>query len=154
MNNQFEILIRKDKGIKSRQWWAKELKKAISICKLMLPKSKIKLLSKSSFTVLLTNDKEIQNLNKVYRKKNKPTDVLSFHLPSNEQDKQKYLGDIVISTDTAKKQAKQKKLPVESELILLFTHGYLHLLGYDHIKINDAKVMFAYQNKILKEYYF
>lgn len=154
MNNQFEILIRKNKSIKSRQWWAKEIKKAISFSKLALPKIFQKQLSTSSFTLLLTNDKEIQNLNKTYRKKNKPTDVLSFYIDKKQQIEQKYLGDIVISTDTAIKQAKIKNVPIESELILLFTHGYLHLLGFDHIKDKDAKIMFKYQNEILKEFYF
>lgn len=154
MNNQFEILIRKDKSIKSRQWWRKEIKNAISFSKEVLPKSYQKQLSTLSFTVLLTNDKEIQNLNRLYRKKNKPTDVLSFYIDKKQQTEQKYLGDIVISTDTAIKQAKMKNVPIESELILLFTHGYLHLLGFDHIKTKDAKIMFKYQNKILKEFYF
>lgn len=154
MNNQFEILIKKNRGIKSRQWWTKEIKKVISLTKIALPKIYQKQLSTSSFTLLLTNDKEIQNLNKLYRKKNTPTDVLSFYIDKKEQIKQKYLGDIVISTDTAKKQAKVKNVPTESELILLFTHGYLHLLGFDHIKTKDAKIMFKYQNQILKEFYF
>lgn len=154
MNNQFEILIREKKGIKSRQWWAKEVKKVLSLAINILPNIYKKQLSKLSFTLLITKDKEIQNLNKQYRGKNKATDVLSFYLKRKDQIKQKYLGDIAISIDTAIKQAKIKKVPIESELILLFTHGYLHLLGFDHIEKKDAEIMFKFQNKILKEFYF
>ena len=111
--------------------------------------TKIKLIKSSSLTLLLTNNKEIQNLNKRFRNINRATDVLSFHLNRKEQLTKKYLGDIVISTEFAKKQAIKKKVPLETELQMLLIHGYLHLLGYDHKLVKQAKVMFSLQNKIL-----
>lgn len=104
-----------------------------------------------SGSLLLTNDVEIKNLNKQFRKINKPTDVLSFQLNKKEQLEQKYLGDIVISLQTAKKQAIKTKKDFKEELTMLITHGYLHLLGYDHKSPKEAKTMFTVQNEILKE---
>lgn len=152
MNNQFEILIREKSDIKSRQWWKKEIIEVLSYISKKVPKKIQSLHKKCTFTLVVTNDKEIQNLNKIYRKKNKATDVLSFQQRKDLQIKDKYLGDIIISSTTAKKQAKEKKLPLESELILLFIHGYLHLLGYDHIEKKDAKIMFKFQNEVMKEF--
>ena len=152
MNNQFEVLIREKSDIKSRQWWKKEILKGLSYISKILPKKTVNSSKKCSFTLLITDDKEIQNLNKEFRKKNKTTDVLSFHLRKDLQVKSNYLGDIVISSNTAIKQAKEKKIPIESELIVLFIHGYLHLLGYDHIEKKDAKIMFKFQNEIMKEF--
>ncbi len=152
MNNQFEILIRSKKPIKSRQWWSKEIKKALRVLEKNLKDQDKKKVRKYSFLLLLTNKNEIQNLNKKYRNKNKPTDVLSFYLSKANQLRNKYLGDVIICEEVGLKQSTEKKVPVENELILLFIHGYLHLLGYDHIKSKDAKVMFGIQNKILKEF--
>lgn len=85
------------------------------------------------FTLLLTDDKEIHRLNLQYRKKDKPTDVLSF--PSNME---RYLGDLVISVETAKAQAREYKTTLIDEITRLITHGLLHLLGYDHEKVSPA----------------
>ena len=150
----FELIIRKGSTIKSRQWWLKSLKKLKVLFIKHLPKSKIRLVEKSTLTLLITNNSEIQKLNYKHRRINKPTDVLSFHLDKTEQIKNKYLGDIVISYEKAKKQAKEKHFPIESELLMLLIHGYLHLLGYDHMIKKDAKQMFALQNKILLEMIF
>ncbi len=150
----FELIIRKGSNIKSRQWWLKYLKKLKTLLLKHLPKSKIRLVEKSTLTLLITNNTEMQKLNYSHRKINKPTDVLSFHLDKTEQIKNKYLGDIVISYEKAKKQANEKHFPIESELLLLLVHGYLHLLGYDHKLKKDAKQMFALQNKLLLEIIF
>jgi probable rRNA maturation factor len=88
----------------------------------------------------LTNDTEIQALNAQYRQKDQPTDVLAFaaleaDLPQNEEmlaSLPLYLGDIVISIDTAKRQADQQDHDLLTELAWLTTHGFLHLLGWDH----------------------
>jgi probable rRNA maturation factor len=88
----------------------------------------------------LTNDTEIQALNAQYRQKDQPTDVLAFaalevDLPQNEEmlaSLPLYLGDIVISIDTAKRQADQQEHDLLTELAWLTTHGFLHLLGWDH----------------------
>ena len=150
----FELIIRKGLTIKSRQWWLKYLTKLKRLLLKYLPKSKVELTKKSTLSLLITNNSEIQKLNYKYRKINKSTDVLSFHLSKKEQIKNKYLGDIVISYEKAKKQAGEKHFPVESELLMLLIHGYLHLLGYDHMIKKDAKQMFALQNKILLELVF
>ena len=149
-----ELIIRKDCNIKSRQWWFKQLKKLKGILIKHLPKSQIWFIKKSAFTLLITNNKEIKKLNSKHRKISSPTDVLSFHLSKKEQIKTKYLGDIVISYEKAKKQAYKKHFTIESELLMLLIHGYLHLLEYDHKLKKDAQQMFALQNKILLEMIF
>jgi len=88
----------------------------------------------------LTDDTEIQELNAQYRHQNKPTDVLSFaalegDYPLSEEmlaSESLYLGDIVISIDTAQRQAQQQDYPLPTELAWLASHGLLHLLGWDH----------------------
>jgi probable rRNA maturation factor len=88
----------------------------------------------------LTNDAEIQTLNAQFRQQDKPTDVLSFaalevDLPQNEEmmtNVPLYLGDIVISVDTAQRQAQQQEHSLTTELAWLAAHGLLHLLGWDH----------------------
>jgi len=79
--------------------------------------------------LILTNDEEIRELNKLHRNKDKATDVLSFPL---ENIPRMPLGSIVISIDTAKKGATEFGHNIEDEIKLLFIHGLLHLLGYDH----------------------
>nr|WP_202218582.1 rRNA maturation RNase YbeY [Okeania sp. KiyG1] len=89
----------------------------------------------------LTGDGEIQILNHQYRYQNKPTDVLAFaalevNVPTPEvidSDLQLYLGDIVISVETAIRQARQRKHSLTTELAWLAAHGFLHLLGWDHL---------------------
>ena len=86
-------------------------------------------LTEKDIELILTTDEEIQKLNKTYRNKDKPTDVLSFPL---EEMPGMPLGSIVISIDTAKRGAEEFGHSVEDEIKLLFIHGLLHLLGYDH----------------------
>ena len=86
-------------------------------------------LTNKDIELILTTDEEIKELNKIYRNKDKATDVLSFPL---ENVPQMPLGSIVISIDTAKKGAKEFGHSIEDEIKLLFIHGLLHLLGYDH----------------------
>lgn len=80
-------------------------------------------------SIALVSLTEIKELNRVYRKKDKVTDVLSFNIDSKE-----ILGEIIICLEQAKKQAREKKQAISSELKLLTVHGILHLLGYDHEK--------------------
>ena len=75
-------------------------------------------------------DSEIQELNRQYRKKDKPTDVLSFPLADELQPS--LLGDVVISIETAARQAQRRHHSLREELQILLIHGILHLLGYDH----------------------
>ena len=100
----------------------------------------------SEVSVVLTNDKEIQKINSQYRNVNKPTNVLSFELEDDV-----LLGDIYISIDTVKKEAKVENISVEDHTAHMMVHGVLHLLGYDHIVDDDAEVMEAKEIKILKK---
>ena len=111
---------------------------------------KYKFLSKNvSFTLLLSNNKNIQKLNKKFRNKNKPTDILSFPLSYKTSiKKDTYLGDIIISFNYMNKE-KEKKL-FKKAVIKTFIHGYLHLLGFDHIKDKDYKKMITEEKKIYK----
>ena len=87
----------------------------------------------AEFSLVLTNDKEIHELNNKFRSKDKPTDVLSF--PSNSTS---YLGDLVISVDTATLQAKTYGCSLLDELTRLTIHGLLHLLGYEHERVGSS----------------
>ena len=102
-----------------------------------------------SFTLLLSNNKNIKKLNKKFRNKNKPTDILSFPLSHKASIKKNtYLGDIIISFNYMNKD-KEKRL-FKTAVIKTFIHGFLHLLGFDHIKDNDYKKMITEENKIYK----
>jgi probable rRNA maturation factor len=81
-----------------------------------------------SVALVLTGDRVVHDLNKRYRGKDKPTDVLSFEGPGGEVG----LGDIVISVETAEKNAKGLGRTLLQELDVLALHGFLHVLGYDH----------------------
>ena len=91
--------------------------------------------------ILLVSDSAIRRLNKKYRHKDKPTDVLSFPMQDQRvvmKPPVSILGDIVISVPTAKRDAKKKGISFEEELKFLLIHGFLHLLGYDH-EISDRE---------------
>lgn len=93
-------------------------------------------------SVLLTDDREIHELNQEYRGKDKPTDVLAFALDEAEGgDLDPSLGDVVISVERARAQAESRKVTLDGELELLAVHGTLHLLGYDHDEPERARVM-------------
>ena len=95
-------------------------------------------------SVLLCGDPFIHNLNLRYRTYDKPTDVLSF-----PQDDPESLGDIVISIETAQRQANNASWPLESEIALLGVHGILHLVGYDDVDESGAKEMERLPREIL-----
>src|SRR5574341_910152 len=82
-------------------------------------------------TVVFVNDRKIRHYNRQFRNRDYPTDVLSFPVNETIEDRY-YLGDILISTQTAARQAERKGHCVEKELQVLLLHGMLHLLGYDH----------------------
>jgi len=82
-------------------------------------------------SVLLATDASIRTLNRDFRKKNKPTDVLSFPADADHPNP-KVAGDLAISLDTARKQAEEHGHPLQVELKILLLHGVLHLAGYDH----------------------
>ena len=132
--------------------WSKRLKnKKIffkKICKAFPKKYKF-LNKKISFTLLLSNNKEIRKLNRDFRNKNRPTDILSF--PFNKKAKvlkKTYIGDIIISYNYIDKPKSQKIKFFKEKLIKTFIHGFLHLLGFNHIKDKDYKKMLKEEKQI------
>ena len=138
--------------ISEEKSWSKKLKKKESlfnnICK-HFPK-KFRFLNKKVYlTLLLSNNKNIKILNKKFRKKNKHTDILSF--PSGQKTKNLkkiYLGDIIISYDYMNKPKDLTNFEFKKKTIKIFIHGYLHLLGYDHIDLKDYQIMYREEKKI------
>ena len=105
-------------------------------------------------SILITNDNHIAELNQEYRSIDSPTDVLAFPMLENDENSlitSKILGDVVISLETAERQAKTEKHPLEDEVAFLTVHGILHLLGYDHHTPEDARKMFSEQTAILQK---
>jgi probable rRNA maturation factor len=88
----------------------------------------------AELSILLTGDDQIQKLNRVYRKKNRPTDVLAFAQREGEHGEHagRLLGDVVVSIPTARRQAEAAGRDLSSEVTILLAHGLLHLLGWDH----------------------
>ena len=106
---------------------------------------------KVSLSLLLSNNKNIKRLNKNFRNKNKSTDILSF--PFNKKikiSKNTYLGDIIISYNYLDKPKSQDLGSFEQKTIKIFIHGFLHLLGFDHIKNKDYFKMLREENFIYK----
>jgi rRNA maturation RNase YbeY len=100
-------------------------------------------------SLALVGDREIQELNARYRNKNEPTDVLSFPSGGQFPTVIEILGDVVISVEQAKKQAKKRNRTLEEELETLLIHGILHLLGYDHERSRkEAKIMRGMERRI------
>mgnify|MGYP005619238801 FL=1 len=125
--------------------WSKRLKKKElffnTICNAFPKKYKF-LDKKISLTLLLSNNRSIKKLNKNFRNKNNPTDILSF--PFHKKIKisnETYLGDIIISYNFIDKPKSQKIRNFKEKLIKTFIHGFLHLLSFDHLKNKDYKIM-------------
>ena len=132
--------------------WSKRLKKKElffnKICKAFPKKYKF-VNKKVSLSLLLSNNKNIRKLNKDFRNKSKSTDILSF--PFKEKynlSKQTYIGDIIISYNYINKPKTQSSNLFERKLIKIFIHGFLHLIGFDHIKNKDYKKMFKEEEQI------
>ena len=134
-------------------WSKKIIKKEFffnQICKLFPKKFKFNH-KKVYLTVLLSNNKRIKNLNKKFRNKNKHTDVLSFPFKQKiENRKEVYLGDIIISFNYMNKPKNQSDKEFKKKTTKIFIHGFLHLLGFDHVHDIDYKKMFMYEEKIFK----
>ncbi|MBT1251334.1 rRNA maturation RNase YbeY [Bacillus licheniformis] len=111
-------------------------------------------------SVTIVNNEEIQKINKEYRGKDYPTDVISFALEEDGEgeveiigaDMPPVLGDIIISVDKAREQAEEYGHSLMRELGFLTVHGFLHLLGYDHMTEEEEKEMFTKQKEILNRY--
>ena len=105
-----------------------------------------------SICLLLSDNSEIQDLNKTYRNKDKPTNVLSFpNEDLNFGDEEESLGDIVISFSTIKQEAKSLNIDIISHFIHMLAHGLLHLLGYDHQTNEQTKGMESLEEQILQD---
>ena len=98
------------------------------------------------FSILLTSNKKMKSLNLKFRKKNKPTDVLSFQTNDNI-----YIGDIAISYEIVNKRSKLSNFFIEFDK--MWIHGYFHLVGYDHKKLKDFKKMEKKENLILNYFH-
>lgn len=107
----------------------------------------LRLRSKRHVGLAFVDEKEIQRLNKNFRGKNKPTDVLSFE-PEKGSEKE-YLGDIAVCPAYAKREAARRSLPWREELVRLVVHGVLHLSGYDHATEDEEAEMFALQERLV-----
>lgn len=144
--------------------YKKDIQKALE---LTLKEEKID--KKIEVNISFVTDEEIKKINKKFRKKDKTTDVLSFPMIDYENGKtykdmskselEQYknlntklvsVGDIVVSIDTIRKQAKEFNNTIRKELLLMVIHSMLHLLGYDHMITEEEKVMFKKQEEILE----
>jgi len=112
--------------------------------------------------VVITGDDEVRRLNRVYRAQDKPTDVLSFAMADELEEEGstefppttdgiEHLGEVIISYDTALRQARENDHPVEKEISILLIHGVLHLLGYDHEDDTQAGEMERMETEILQQ---
>ena len=104
-----------------------------------------------SLNLLLSNNRCIKKLNKEFRKKNKSTDILSFPFKKKIKiSNETFIGDIIISYNFMNKPKSQNIKNFKEKIIKTFIHGFLHLLGFDHIKTKDYKKMLREEDKIYK----
>jgi probable rRNA maturation factor len=134
--------------------WKKKIKKIELFFNTLIkffPKKYKFIKKKVALTVLLSNNTNIKKLNKKFINRNKATDILSFPLEKKVNlKKNPYLGDIIISYQFMNKPKKLTNLEFKKKVAKIFIHGFLHLLGYDHIKLRDFKKMLKEEEKIYK----
>ena len=135
--------------------WSKRIKKKEKlfnkICKFFPKKFRFEN-KKAYLTLLLSNNKKIKILNKKFRNRDKHTDILSFPFNSKTKNqKEIYLGDIIISFNHINKPKNLTNKEFKNKTIKIFIHGFLHLLGFDHIKNKDFKKMFVEEQKVFKK---
>jgi probable rRNA maturation factor len=106
--------------------------------------------ARAELSIALVDDAAIRELNGQYRGKLRPTDVLSFSLVEGEfaDRRGKLLGDVVISVDTAARQARERRRGLDDTIAKLLVHGVLHLLGHDHEEDDEARRMLAEERRI------
>lgn len=105
--------------------------------------------SNAEIALILVDIDEIHKINKEYRHKDYPTDVISFE--SDDEEDENYRGEIFLCVDKVYEQAKLYEHSNEREFAFLLVHGVLHLHGYDHMTEEDEKIMFAKQDEILNK---
>ncbi|MES1183845.1 MAG: rRNA maturation RNase YbeY [Myxococcales bacterium] len=108
-------------------------------------------LPQAELSVLLTDDPGIHQLNLDHRQKDKPTDVLAFPMDESVPDPAGILGDVVISLDTADRQARSRRRPLIEEVRFLLAHGVLHLVGYDHAEPAEKREMVAMTRQLVRQ---
>jgi probable rRNA maturation factor len=108
--------------------------------------------SERELSILLTDDAHIEALNRKHRRKAKPTDVLAFPMDSDQgpHGSSRLLGDVVVSLDTALRQARARRRPLIDEVTHLLAHGLLHLLGYDHRTDAEERRMNALVDRLVR----
>ena len=141
--------------ISEEKSWSKKIKKKELLFNKIIkyfPK-KFKFLNKKVYlTLLLSNNKKIKVLNHKFRKKNKHTDVLSFPFEQKIMSKKEfYLGDIIISFNYMNDPKNLTNKEFIEKTVKIFIHGFLHLLGYDHINDNDYKKMQTAEKNIFNK---
>lgn len=140
------ILVNETKDLKSKRLEAffKEILRHFSQVKL---RNKKLLSEKEELTLVFLDQNEMKRINFQFRKKNKPTDVLSF-----QSEDQASIGELLFCVDVLKIQAKEQKHSLEQEFLYMLIHGLLHLLGYDHeLSKKEEKLMFHLQDQCFKK---
>ena len=133
----------------------KELKELEILPKLIDYAIKYEKLGNVIFNVIIVDEEKIHELNREYRGIDRPTDVITFALEDNEDivyEDFRLLGDIYICLEKVYSQAEEYDHSVSRELSFLTIHGFLHLLGYDHMNEDDEKIMFKRQEEILNDF--
>ena len=156
MNNSFTLAKLDDVKIVLKNYKPK-IKNMLDIMTKMseLKSSKVfnEKISKIRFDISFCNDETIQEINRDYRQKDCPTDVITFSLFADDENAIIYrktadLGTIIVSVETAKKQA---KTTLEEEILTLICHGILNLFGFDHLTKNDYDFVVGIQNQVIKK---
>lgn len=162
IENDYEDFPLSDQGIDL----AKVTKDAVLMTKYFLSKSdwvEKSCLSKYEFErlyfdVVVTDDEKIHEINRDYREKDRPTDVITFALFSDSPEEERFifdneinLGEILVSLDTTLRQAKENNHSFQKELYFLLAHGTLHLLGYDHMTEETLQEMWDIQLKMIEK---
>ena len=138
--------------LSDNNFWDKKIKRKKEFFNTLIkffPKKYIFIKKKVNLTILLSKNQNIKKLNKKFRNKNKPTDILSF--PSEKKiniKKNPYLGDMIISYELMNKPKFLSNLDFKKKVVKIFIHGFLHLLGRDHTKLKDFKKMSKEESKI------
>ena len=144
--NKVEVFIQVNEDIEELETVKKVLESA-------LQKEK---LENTSFNVIIVDNNYIHELNKTYRNIDRETDVITFALEDEDTiinpSEERVLGDIYISIDKAKEQAKDYSHSLLRELSFLAVHGFYHLLGYDHQTKEEESIMFQKQEEVLESY--
>ena len=143
--NSFEIINETNENIKE----LKDIKKLVDFA------LNYQQIENSIFNIIIVDEAKIQEINREYRNKDFVTDVISFALEDDDtfiQTDMRILGDIYICLKKCKDQSMEYRHSFLRELSFLTIHGLLHLLGYDHMNVEDEKVMFKLQEMILNEY--